>query len=118
MSCLFNSMSHFIPESSSKIRQTICDYLQNGGKIIDGLDTKTILCFESKNYISKMRQSSSWGGAIEIQSACNIWKLRILVNDIRKRTKVSKVIEFQPVTNSYTKTIKLNWNGGHYTPVK
>ena len=118
MSCLFNSMSHFLPESSSRIRQMICDYLQNGGKIMDGIDTKTILRFEKPNYIARMRQSSTWGGAIEIQAACNIWKLRILVNDIRLRSRDPKIIEFLPVTNNFTKTIKLNWNGGHYTPAK
>ena len=39
MSCLFNSMSHFFPEDSNTIRQRICDYLERGGSIIEGLDT-------------------------------------------------------------------------------
>ena len=36
MSCLFNSLSHFIGEPSNEIRQKICDYLQENKPILDG----------------------------------------------------------------------------------
>ena len=49
MSCLFNSLNHFINEGSYEIRQKICDYLQENQPIIDGLDTHFILELES-NY--------------------------------------------------------------------
>jgi len=60
-----------------------------------------------------MRKQSTWGGAIEIQCACNIWKIRILVEDKRHKKK-HNVIEFLPINNAYNKTIKLKWSGGHY----
>jgi hypothetical protein len=49
MSCLFNSLSFFLNEDSYTIRQKICDYLLNNGKIMDGLDTSFILNLESNN---------------------------------------------------------------------
>jgi len=55
------------------------------------------------------------GGAIEIQSACNIWNLRIIV--LNNRNNENTNIEFLPLNNIYEKTITIEWTGGHYTPV-
>jgi len=115
MSCLFNSMSHFIPQDSNTIRQTICDYLQNNNNIIDGLSTSTILELENNNYIQRMRSMSTWGGAIEIQAACNIWSLRIIVNN--RRDNPHTKIEFIPISSKFDNTIELEWTGGHYEPI-
>ena len=122
MSCLFNSLHHFIPnESSHSIRQKICDYLQNNSPIMDGLDTAVILELDSGavgagKYIEIMRRESTWGGAIEIQAACNVWSFRIIVRNNRAREKSS--IEFLPISELWTKTIELEWTGGHYEPVR
>ena len=104
MSCLFNSMSHFITDDEGPhgIRQRICDYLQNNLPILDGMETRDVLQLEassSEHYISNMRKSSTWGGAIEIQCACNIWNARIIVHDIRfgNNGNNSKKIEFLPL---------------------
>ena len=115
MSCLFNSMSYYLTESSNNIRQKICDYLQENRKIMDSMETRDILNLESPNYIVNMRKQSTWGGAIEIQCACNIWKIRVLVEDVRYKTK-NAIIEFIPINNTYEKTINLKWSGGHYEP--
>lgn len=117
MSCLFNSLSYFINETSFNIRQKICDYIERNGQLIDGLETKEILKYEGGNgYISKMRNTSTWGGAIEIQAACNIWKYKIIVNNHRD-SKHSK-IEFMPVSKNIENTIELHWTGGHYEPIR
>lgn len=116
MSCLFNSLSFFLQINSFEIRQKICDYLQNNEKIIDGMETKDILNLENNNYIQSMRNMSTWGGAIEIQSACNIWNLKIIVKNIRDRNKSD--IEFIPLHNKIDKIIYLEWSGGHYEPVR
>jgi len=99
MSCLFNSLQHFIGEDSYTIRQKICDYLQENKPIISDLDTNTVISFEQLNYIKKMRLPSTWGGAIEIQVACNIWQLRIIVKNYRihARRGPNKDIEFLPI---------------------
>ena len=135
MSCLFNSMSHFIKEDGgpSGIRQRICDYLEKNLPILEGMETCDVLQLESPtaaHYISKMRKPSTWGGAIEIQCACNIWNARIIVHDIRTRNNNNNSnnnnnnnkIEFLPLQTSnaepqpHSLEINLEWSGGHYEP--
>ena len=115
MSCLFNSLSYFINIDSYTIRQLICNYLEENKPIIDGLSTDEVLKYENNNYILYMRQNSTWGGAIEIQCACNIWNIRIIVKNYRD--SVNTNIEFIPLLENYEKTISIYWNGGHYEPV-
>jgi len=117
MSCLFNSLSHFIGETSFMIRQKICDYLESNNAIMDGLETKFILELDSQNYINQMRSTSTWGGAIEIQAACNIWNARIIVHNYRESWKSNKKIEFLPLHKNYEKTFEIYWTGGHYEPI-
>ena len=114
MSCLFDSLSYFLKYNSNQIRQKICDYLEANKPIIDGLDTKFILELDDPNYIRNMRRNSEWGGGIEIQAACNIWKLRIIVNNIRRNRSS---IEFIPINKKYIYTIELTWNGSHFEPI-
>lgn len=116
MSCLFNSMSYFLKTDSTLIRQEICNYLENNNKIIDGLDTKKILNMESNNYIQDMRKTSTWGGAIEIQAACNIWNMSVIVHDIRNSRR-DKII-FIPINGRINNTINITWSGGHYEPIR
>jgi len=121
MSCLFISLSYFIHESSHDIRQKICDYLQENKPLIQDLDTQIILSFEKPNYIANMRLHHEWGGAIEIQAACNIWNLKISVKNYRNVDKngVHTNIEFIPVTSSnVTSNAELEWTGGHYEAVR
>ena len=127
MSCLFNSLSHFILQTDPQtIRQRICDYLQANSPIIDGMATHDVLQLDSKStdqYISAMRSPCTWGGAIEIQAACNIWNARIMVHDIRSGHRHGhghgQTIEFLPVsTNAADKTFELEWSGGYYEPVR
>jgi hypothetical protein len=130
MSCLFNSLSHFIPQTDPQaIRARICDYLQANSPIIDGMATHDVLQLDAFNtpdqYIGAMRSPSTWGGAIEIQAACNIWNARIVVHDIRKGNiqGQKQSIEFLPIstdtinaTNAPDRTFELEWSGGHYEP--
>jgi hypothetical protein len=98
------------------------------------METRDILQLEApsyEHYISNMRKSSTWGGAIEIQCACNIWNARIVVRDIRNGNRNNgninnnNKIEFLPlhanaITSIHSKLIKLDfeleWSGGHYEP--
>ena len=116
MSCLFNSLNHFINEGTNEIRQKICNYLQENKPIIDGLETNFILELENNTYVEHMRSSSTWGGAIEIQSACNIWRLRVIVKNYRNQGE--KDIEFIPLSGQYERTINVYWTGGHYEPIR
>uniref|UniRef100_A0A6C0H357 OTU domain-containing protein n=1 Tax=viral metagenome TaxID=1070528 RepID=A0A6C0H357_9ZZZZ len=118
MSCLFNSLSYFIKDDSLKIRHVICDYLEQNKSIIDGMQTKEILQYENnnENYIQNMRNPCTWGGAIEIQCACNIWNSRIIV--LNNRDNGYRQIEFIPLSGQYERTMYLEWTGGHYEPIR
>jgi hypothetical protein len=116
MSCLFNSLSYFIQETSNNIRQKICDYIEQNKSLIEGIETKDIIKYEENNYIEKMRNTNTWGGAIEIQSGCNIWKCKIIVHN--RRDKKNTKIEFIPVSGIIENIFELEWTGGHYEPVR
>lgn len=115
MSCLFDSLSYFLHYDSNSIRQVICNYLQDNQPIIDGLETKFILDLDDSNYVNNMRKMSQWGGAIEIQAACNIFNAKITVYKIIGK---HSVIEFLPINNDYRRDMKITWNGYHYEPVR
>ena len=114
MSCLFESLGHFINIDPNNIRQIICNYLENNGNIIEGLDTKFILSLDGNNYIENMRQSYTWGSAIEIQAACNIWNMQIDICNIRNN---NNIIEFIPLNKIISKKICITWNGNHFEPL-
>lgn len=120
MSCLFNSFSHLLGIPTDTIRQTICDYLANDGVIMEGLPTRDVLAIDSgreaAHYIAHMRNSSTWGGAIEIQAAAMIWKSKVIVEN--RRDGGGKTIEFVPISPVVAETeMRIYWTGGHYEPI-
>lgn len=85
---------------------------------MDGIPTKMILDSDRPNYIAQMRNPSVWGGAIEIQAACNIWKAKVIVENRRDhRGAGAQPIEFVPVSAHVTKIMRIYWTGGHYEPI-
>lgn len=121
MSCLFNSLQYFIPSLTPlQIRHQICDYLFENNPVIDGLDTREMLSMiharGDENYIEEMRNSSTWGTAIEIQAACNIWRTAIIVINIRDNP--STKIKFLPVNSAAQSTVSVSWSGNHYEPLR
>lgn len=65
------------------------------------------------SYVSTMRQSSTWGGGIEIHCFCELFDTRVLVLG-----QHSKPIEFIPSYGKYENTIHISYNGFHYEPLK
>ena len=121
MSCLFDSLSYHLDiKNSKKVRTIICEHLESNKELIAGLETKDLLEIDRTNYIESMNSDNTWGGAIEIKSACDIWSLRIIVNHVNFQKKHEKPlfkIEFLPTTGKrYKKTINLYYNGYHYEP--
>lgn len=119
MSCLFDSLAFYLPDSALEVRSRICDYLCGDGPIIDGVKTSEILSVEAGShglgrYVEKMRGAGTWGGGVEIQAACVIWKLKVVVDDTRGRGIIP--IVFDPVFGNSTREIHLSWDGSHYTP--
>jgi hypothetical protein len=114
MSCLFSSLQVSLsPETSSSIREKVCDYLSLNRPILDGIDTSTILKFEKPNYIPNMRKEETWGGAIEISAVCNIFRMSVSVHNTRDN--YDSILTFVPLDNIIRKRVHLSWNGSHYT---
>jgi hypothetical protein len=93
----------------------VCEYLAENKPILDGLETSKIIDTE---YIKMMRDSSTWGGGVEIQAVCNLYKVRIIVESLRTMDSKNKPIVFIPVSGSgfYLKSCYLTWTGSHYEP--
>ena len=72
MSCLFNSFSALVGEPPQAIRGRICDWLTTDPVLIDDVSASTVVLVESGKelapYVSHMRSTSTWGGAIEIRA--------------------------------------------------
>ena len=121
MSCLFNALAYFLPETGSTVREQICEYLGQNEKLMDGLDTQFILSLDgsAEEYLTKMRKNSTWSGAIEIQAACNIWNLEVTVRNLRDPIPTTIVFHpFHPLPLEPCRKIELEWTGGHYEPVR
>ncbi len=86
------------------------------------LDLKSIIETENtslQDYITQMRSNSTWGGAIEIKAFCEIYKVNVLVRNIRNDNRNPNTpdnIEF--LCNEETnRWVEITWNGGHFEPV-
>jgi hypothetical protein len=116
MSCLFESLATYMEDiTPDELRKLICIYLSKNPKLMDGLDLKTILkteeCISTRQYVSRMKNSSTWGGAIEIKAFCDMFNLNVnVVCD-------GRLIKFTPISNKRRrKTITIHYVGGnHYT---
>jgi hypothetical protein len=73
-------------------------------KHVDNVDIKA--------YVTRMRMSSTWGGAIEIRAYNQLFQANICV----KVLHTGKNIEFLYKRNSPLSTI--SWNGSHFEPVR
>lgn len=61
-----------------------------------------------ESYIQRMRSPCTWGGAIEIAAASQLWNCSFQV----KVERTGAWIEF--LKDESEQTYKLSWSGGHY----
>lgn len=116
MSCLFDSLSKFVPVVSSiEMRNLICNFLSRNEKLTDDLSAEDVIKFESniplEQYVSQMRQTSTMGGATEIKAFCSLFNKNVKVYSEPNH----KTIEF--ISNETYPFIHLRWTGGHYDPM-
>lgn len=116
MSCLFDSLSTFVNQSSYALRQKICDYIQSNNEIMKDVSNADLINWTSNTnideYISTMRSPATWGGAIEIKAFCDIFTTNVRVRSLPN----GRVIEIMCKDNTIN-WVNLIWTGGHYTPV-
>jgi len=121
MSCLFNSLFPFIPSTHRKditsvhsLRLYLCEYLSTDPELLPGLPFHTIVA-QVPEYLSRMKQSSTWGGAIEILAFANCFASAIVVYSTRAGLRTQL---FVPATRVVHQEACITYNGGHYEPVK
>lgn len=115
MSCLFDSLSHFISNvDSNRLRSMIVNYLSTNPKMIEDTRFSDLLApgNQPDGYIRHMSEPNTWGGAIEIKAFADMFSIRILVIVLA----TGKQIEFLP-KDPYTTTITVSYTGNHYEPV-
>jgi len=112
MSCLFNSLSKFVNMSPHDLRLSICHYIKSNNNIFEDIKNEDVISWETNlnlnDYVNMMEKNTTWGGAIEIKSFCEMFKVVVIVvyND--------RKIEFIPSSKCTDNIIYLNYTGNHY----
>ena len=116
MSCLFQSLSHFITHNDyRKLRQDICNFLDSNSPLLDNLTIKEIAEFEGMSkddYIKNMRNDATWGGAPEIRAFCEMYKVGVKVVVLASK----KIIDFYP-SEPNDIFVMISWNGSHFEAI-
>lgn len=120
MSCLFRSLSAFVNQvDENQLRQIICNYLEQNPNIMDDLSLKDILQIdnvETTDYVSHMRNNSTWGGGLEIKAFCEIYQTGVVVRIAQNgRDVVFKPASMENATS--IKAVMIIWTGNHYEPL-
>lgn len=122
MSCLFDSLSTFVPGlSGSDLRQKIVEYLKTNPLMIDEISFESMMKWEgsdnesAEDYLEKMGRSDEWGGGIEIRAFCQLYNCRVDVHI----PLIGRMVEFYPdVENNETKNkCSILWTGNHFVPL-
>lgn len=118
MSCLFRSLATFVNGmDETTLRKQICDYMERNPQLIPDMSLHEILATEGTNteeYVQSMRQSATWGGALEIKAFCEIYHVGVIVH-VRQ---TGNDILFRPSTNQERLLIvRIEWQGCHYEPI-
>jgi len=123
MSCLFQSLGRHVRQDPELLRQIVCNFLARSEYESNAYPSNMQFgnCFQTDTtphtavplYVSHMRKSSTWGGAIEIQAFCDVYRYRVHCQILTN----GKTTTFVPSDGIYLKECTISWNGGHYEPV-
>lgn len=120
MSCLFRSLSAFVEGlHEDGLRQIICNYLEQNPPLMDDLSLRDILHIDgmdTSEYVRNMRCPSTWGGALEIKSFCEIYQVGVVVHIHQTgRDVVFKPSSMENATS--LRAVRIVWTGNHYEPI-
>lgn len=111
-SCLFSTIAYLIDtnnfnENSGLIyRLMVVDYIK------DGNISQDILGVSKDEYITKIADPKSWGGAIELKLFSDIFQVQIASLDV-----MTGRMDLFGETEQYEKRIYIMYNGVHYDPL-
>jgi hypothetical protein len=128
MSCLFVAIGRHVGLSHALVRHDVCNYLQTH-TMLDymgfplgwwmcrqnewdgGGDHGTELTWDEERsliYITKMREKSTWGGAMEIAICSHMYSCNIIVHS------PGMVVVAEFITPNSMNDLHLTWNGVHF----
>ena len=112
MSCLFKALSNFIPDNTEELRSKICNFLEQNPILFADIKVNNIVKWEKdmvlNEYIMNMRSNETWGGAIEIKSFCELYKIKVNVHLAN-----NKIINFIPLDDPIA-IINITWIGNQF----
>ena len=110
MSCLFNSLARYVNKTPTELRKEITEYLQTNPCLLDDVKADDVIKWTEQksleSYTQEMFKEQTWGGCIEIKAFCDLYKMNVTV---RYRNKTIEIVTKEP-----TKTVHINYTGGHY----
>jgi hypothetical protein len=69
--------------------------------------------YSKDDYVRRMRNTSTWGGAIEIKAFCDLFGANV---EVRVRS-TQESIHFQPSQSVSTMNVRIEWQGHHFEPI-
>jgi hypothetical protein len=85
MSCLFQSLGHFVQVPPDALRSRLCDLMEFDTEIQALLEP--FLTEENgltmAHYVQEMRKPHVWGGSTEIRVFCELYQARVIVTSTR-----------------------------------
>lgn len=123
MSCLFDSLSAFTPNFSSReLRLRIVEYLKtNPRNMMDDVETTfaDIMAWMQEDvdkYCESMSNDATWGGAIEIRAFVNLFRTNVTVHTTHPQAP-KRTIEFK-CSVSTPNAVNILWTGNHFVPLQ
>ena len=117
MSCLFDSLSRFIPNTtSSGLRQKIVEFLNTDPILVDNVRFSSMMEWDSEtaqDYIRRMKNENEWGGGVEIRAFCKLYNCRVIVHIAH----TNRVVEFLGDDEQNLATHHILWTGNHFEPM-
>ena len=119
MSCLYRALSYFHQQyNTDQMRAMLCRYLGSNPELSMGKASQVIPWETGQSlqqYLHRMSNRSSWGGAIEIKAYADLFNTNVKVYSMPNR----RAIEFLTANNPENcKWVAISWTGGHYEPIR
>lgn len=111
-SCLFSSIAYLLDKDNFNISSSLIYRLIIVDHIKENNIDESMLGMCKKEYLEKISESNTWGGAIELKMFSEIFDIQIAVLDVQ-----SGRIDIFGELEDLEKRIYLLYNGIHYDPL-
>jgi hypothetical protein len=103
----------------NQLRQHICNYLETNPPLMEDMSLSDIVALEDissskEEYVRQMRNSSTWGGAIEIKAFCDLFGAIV---EVSVKSTHEKIVFVPSATTLPTLIARIEWQGHHFEPI-